>query len=48
MFKDTHGNPTIGFFLWCGENFYSSEDVEKHNTDGMIACSEFQNFKAGR
>jgi hypothetical protein len=42
-FKDRHGNPTVGFCLWCGENFYSSEEVEMHNTAGM----GFQKFKRG-
>jgi hypothetical protein len=45
MFKDTHGNPTVAFCLWCGENFYSSEEVEMHHTAGTAACLEFQEFK---
>jgi hypothetical protein len=47
MFKDTHGNPIVGFCLWCDQNFYSIEEVETHNKNGMAACPEFQEFKGG-
>ena len=47
IFEDDEGHPIVGFCLWCGENFQSSEEVEAHNSGDMAACSEFQKFKRG-
>jgi hypothetical protein len=45
MFKDADGNPIVGFCLWCNRDFYSMEEVEAHNADGMANCTVFQELK---
>ncbi len=45
MFTDEEGKRTIGFCLWCNKDFYSMEEVEAHNEDGMKACQVFQELK---
>jgi len=45
MFKDEHGNPTVGFCLWCNCDFYSMDEVEAHNADQMANCPVFQELK---
>jgi hypothetical protein len=45
MFIDKDGNPTLGFCLWCGQDFYSMEEVEAHNADDMADCSIQQQLK---
>lgn len=42
MFIDEHGNRTVGFCLWCGRDFYTREEVEEHNANGMERCPVFQ------
>ena len=43
-FRDSNGNPTVGFCLWCDKDFYSVEEVWEHNENDMRACPEFQRF----
>jgi hypothetical protein len=45
MFTDKDGNPTMGFCLWCDKDFYSMEEVDAHNADGMKECAIFQELK---
>ena len=45
MFKDQDGNPIVGFCLWCDKNFYTTDEVEAHNADGMPNCPAFQELK---
>jgi hypothetical protein len=45
MFTDKDGKQIVGFCLWCNQDFYSMDDVEAHNTDGMKACAIFQELK---
>jgi len=45
MFTDKDGNPTIGFCLWCGEDFYTMDEVEAHNADDMRECPVYQQSK---
>lgn len=44
MFRDKDGNPTIGFCLWCGQEFYAVEEMEAHNAGGMAGCEAYQSF----
>src|SRR3984957_12506675 len=41
-FQDKDGCPTVGFCLWCNQNFYSMEEIKAHNADDMKACPIFQ------
>jgi hypothetical protein len=41
-FKDKDGKPTIGFCLWCNQDFYTEDEMWEHTADGMKACPEFQ------
>jgi hypothetical protein len=41
-FRDSDGNATVGFCLWCGKDFYVMEEVWVHNDNDMEACSEVQ------
>ena len=45
LFTDEDGNRTVGFCLWCNRDFYSSDEVEAHNADGMWNCPVFQELK---
>jgi len=45
MFRDEDGNPTVGFCLWCGRDFYTFEGHEAHTADEMAACPVFQKLK---
>jgi hypothetical protein len=45
MFMDREGNPTAGFCLWCGRDFYSMAEVEAHNADNMADCPIHQQLK---
>ena len=45
MFRDEGGNPTVGFCLWCGCDFYTFEEHEAHTADDMASCPVFQKFK---
>jgi len=45
MFRDAEGKPTVGFCLWCNRDFYSMEEVEAHNADGMANCPVSQDLK---
>jgi len=45
IFKDSDGNPTVGFCLWCGCDFYTNEEHEAHTADIMAACPVFQELK---
>ena len=45
MFRDAEGNETIGFCLWCNQDFYSMDEVEAHNANDMAACPGFQELK---
>ena len=45
MFKDEDGNQTVGFCLWCNKYFYSMDEVQAHNADGMAACTVSQELK---
>jgi len=45
MFKDAEGNPTIGFCIWCGKDYYTMDDVGVHNADEMANCPMFQELK---
>jgi hypothetical protein len=47
MFKDAYANPTVGFCLWCAENFYSIEDVEKLNTNVWRLARNFKMSSGG-
>ena len=31
VFTDKEGRRTVGFCLWCNRDFYSMEEVYKHN-----------------
>ena len=42
VFRDMNGNPIFGFCLWCNKDFYSMEEMEAHNADGMKACPVHQ------
>ncbi|WP_263377071.1 hypothetical protein [Granulicella aggregans] len=42
VFKDGDGEPIVGFCLWCGNDFYSIDEMNTHNADGMLACIGFQ------
>ena len=39
------GECTVGFCLWCGKDFCSTEEVEAHNADDMAACPAVQKYK---
>ena len=45
MFRDANGNHIVGFCLWCDKDFYTEDEVEAHNADGMAACRVFQKLK---
>ena len=45
MFRDAEGNPTIGFCLWCGRDFYTREEHEAHVANDMAVCAVFQEYK---
>lgn len=45
MFRDEHGNRTVGFCLWCNRDFYTREEVEEHNANEMEHCPAFQELK---
>lgn len=45
MFLDKDGNHIVGFCLWCGKDFYSMEEVDKHNDNDMVECAEFHRLK---
>jgi hypothetical protein len=45
MFKDEDGNHIVGFCLWCNKDFYSMDEVEAHNANGMAACAVSQELK---
>ena len=45
MFTDADGNPTVGFCLWCGRDFYTFEEHEAHIADNAAACPVFQKMK---
>jgi hypothetical protein len=45
MFTDEDGECTVGFCLWCGKDFCSTEEVEAHNADDMAACPAVQKYK---
>ncbi len=43
-FRDSNGNATVGFCLWCNKDFYSMDELWEHNDNDMEACPEFQRF----
>lgn len=43
VFKDD--DPSVGFCLWCGKDFYSMGEVEAHNANDSAACVVFQELK---
>jgi len=45
MFQDEHGNPIVGFCLWCNKDFYTVEESEAHQANEMAACEVFQDLK---
>ena len=45
MFTDESGKRTVGFCLWCGTDFHSTEEFESHNADEMAACPVYQQLK---
>jgi hypothetical protein len=44
--KDKNGMATVGFCLWCNRDFYSMEEVWKHNDNDMEACPEFWKYQS--
>jgi hypothetical protein len=45
LFRDLNENRTIGLCLWCGQDFYSMDEVEAHDADDMAKCPAFQELK---
>jgi len=45
VLRDKDGNRIVGFCLWCDKDFYSMEEVEAHNADGMKACPVHEELK---
>jgi hypothetical protein len=43
-FTDKAGRATVGFCLWCDQDFYTSDEVSLHNGDGAEACPIFKEF----
>jgi hypothetical protein len=43
-FDDKAGRATVGFCLWCNQNFYTSDELSVHNGDGAEACPVFKEF----
>jgi len=48
MFKDGDGNPTIGFCLWCGADFYTLDEHDAHIANDSAACAVYQELKDRR
>jgi len=45
FFKDSGGNRTIGFCLWCNKDFYTHEEAKAHNANDSAACPVFQELR---
>jgi hypothetical protein len=45
FFKDNDGNRTVGFCLWCNQDFYTHEEAKAHNANDSAACPVFQELK---
>jgi hypothetical protein len=45
FFKDSDGNPTIGFCLWCNKDFYSHGQAREHHANDSATCPVFQKLK---
>jgi hypothetical protein len=43
-FDDKAGRATVGFCLWCNQNFYTSQEISVHNGDGAEGCPVFSKF----
>lgn len=42
VWRDKDGNSIVGFCVWCNKDFYSMEEVETHNANGMKSCPVHQ------
>jgi hypothetical protein len=45
MFRDKNGNRTVGFCLWCNQDFYSMGEFEAHNANNMRECPVHEELK---
>jgi hypothetical protein len=43
MFRDERGNKTVGFWVWCGQNFYTIEEHYAH-WGWPINCPVFKEY----
>jgi hypothetical protein len=45
FFKDSDGNRTVGFCLWCNKDFYTHEEARAHHTNDSASCPVFQELR---
>lgn len=44
-FRDAHGNPIVGFCIWCGRDFYTYEEHDAHAWGDTIQCPVFSEYR---
>ena len=45
FFKDSAGNRTVGFCLWCNKDFYSHAEANAHHANDSAVCPAVQELK---
>ena len=45
FFKDSDGNRTVGFCLWCNHDFYTYQDAKAHHANDSAPCPVFQQLR---